>query len=416
MSVKKEVPDYPLFTKDMKKTHTILMPEMLPLHQLFLSKVLKQYGYTVEILKNTGRNVVEEGLKNVHNDTCYPALLVIGQMIDALKSGNYDLNKTALMITQTGGGCRASNYIFLLRKALKKCGLGHIPVISLNIAGLDSAPGFKLTLPILRRAMYAISVADLMMWVANQCYPYEKYKGATDEVVEKWMNHLIHLWSGKIPIRYKQIKDCYMPMLKDFESIRNKTQNKPKVGIVGEIYVKYAPMGNNNLNEFLLSEGAEPVVCGLVDFCLYSLHNGIVTADLYGGDKISKKFSLTAYNFLIKKQHDIINAIKEHGIFEPPYDFNKTRDIAAEYINPGVKMGEGWLLTAEMAELISHGVKNIVCAQPFGCLPNHIVGKGMQNTIKRKHPDANVVAIDYDPGASEINQQNRIKLMLSNAK
>lgn len=392
------------------------MPEMLPLHQLFLSKVLKQYGYNVEILKNTGRDVVEEGLKNVHNDTCYPALLVIGQMIDALKSGNYDLDKTALMITQTGGGCRASNYIFLLRKALKKCGLGHVPVISLNIAGLDSSPGFKLTLPILRRAMYAVAVADLMMWVANQCYPYEKYEGATDEVIEKWMNHLLHLWSGKIPIRYKQITDCYLPMLKDFEAVRNKTERKPKVGIVGEIYVKYAPMGNNNLNEFLISEGAEPVVCGLLDFCLYAIHNGIVTSDLYGGGKIGKRFSSIAYNFLIKKQHDIINVIKQHGVFEPPYDFNKTRDLAINYINPGMKMGEGWLLTAEMAELISHNVKNIVCAQPFGCLPNHIVGKGMQNIIKKKHPDANIVAIDYDPGASEINQQNRIKLMLSNAK
>ena len=392
------------------------MPEMLPIHQLFLSKVLKQYGYNVEILKNTGRDVIEKGLKNVHNDTCYPALLVIGQMIDALESGKYDINKTALMITQTGGGCRASNYIFLLRKALKNCGMGHVPVISLNTAGLDESPGFKLTLPMLRRAMYAVAAGDLLMWVANQCYPYEKEKGETDKVIEKWMDHLLTLWNHKKPVSYKQIKNCYELILSDFEKIRNKTEDKPKVGIVGEIYVKYSPMGNNNLNEFLLSEGAEPVQCGLIDFCLYCLHNGVVTSDLYGGNFFGRKFSSIAYKFLIKKQHDIIDAIKKHGVFDPPYDFNKTKDIASNYINPGVKMGEGWLLTAEMAELINHGVNNIVCTQPFGCLPNHIVGKGMQNTIKRKHPDANIVAIDYDPGASEINQQNRIKLMLANAK
>ena len=412
----KQKPDYPLFTKDMKQTHTILMPEMLPLHQMFLTKVLAQHGYKLEILKNTGRSVVEEGLKNVHNDTCYPALLVIGQMIDALKSGKYDLNKTALMITQTGGGCRASNYIFLLRKALKNCGLGHIPVISLNLSGLDSAPGFKLTLSMLKKAMYAIAAADLMMWVSNQCYPYEKYKGATDEVIEKWMNYIMGLWNSTKSVSYKTIKELYIPMLKDFSSARNKTEDKPKVGIVGEIYVKYAPMGNNNLNEFLISEGAEPVLCGLLDFCMYSLHNGIVTNELYGGGKLSKKLSSIGYNFLLKKQHDIIDCIKIHGEFDPPYDFNKTRDLASTYINPGVKMGEGWLLTAEMGEFIAHGVENIICAQPFGCLPNHIVGKGMLGKIKRKHPEANIVAIDYDPGASEINQQNRIKLMLANAK
>lgn len=400
----------------MKQTHTILMPEMLPLHQMFLTKVFAQHGYKLEILKNTGRDVIEEGLKNVHNDTCYPALLVIGQMINALNSGKYDINKTALMITQTGGGCRASNYIFLLRKALKNCGLGHIPVISLNFAGLDSAPGFKISLSMIKKAIYAISVADLMMWVSNQCYPYEKYDGATDSMIEKWVNLIMDLWHTKKRVQYKDIISMYLPMLKDFSSIRNKTEDKPKVGIVGEIYVKYAPMGNNNLNKFLISEGAEPVVCGLLDFCMYCLHNGEITSELYGGEKFSKRLSKICYNYLLKKQHDIINSIKSHGEFDPPYDFNKTKDIAPKYINKGVKMGEGWLLTAEMGELIAHGVNNIVCTQPFGCLPNHIVGKGMLNTLKRQHPEANIVAIDYDPGASEINQQNRIKLMLANAK
>lgn len=399
----------------MKQTHTILMPEMLPIHQMFLAKVLSQHGYKLEILKNTGKNIVEEGLKNVHNDTCYPALLVIGQMIDALKSGNYDLSKTALMLTQTGGGCRASNYIFLLRKALKNCGLGHIPVISLNLAGLDDAPGFKLNLTMIKKAMFAIASADLIMWAANQCYPYEKYEGATDDVINKWLNKIADVWNEKKSVRYEDIKKLYLPILRDFSEIRDKKTDKPKVGIVGEIYVKYAPMGNNNLNKFLISEGAEPVLCGLLDFCLYCVHNGSVTSELYGGGLIAKQVTKIAYNYLIKKQHDIIDAFKEFGEFDPPYDFNKTRDCASEYIGMGVKMGEGWLLTAEMGELISHDVKNIVCTQPFGCLPNHIVGKGMMNTIKSKHPEANIVAIDYDPGASEINQQNRIKLMLANA-
>lgn len=412
----KETRDYPVFTEEMKKTHTILLPMMLPIHFALMEQILRQHGYRTALLQNNSRNVVNEGLKYVHNDTCYPALLVIGQFIDALKSGKYDPDKTALMITQTGGGCRASNYIFLLRKALKKSGFENVPVISLNVAGLDESPGFKITLPLMIKFVYAMEMGDFLMLLANQTKPYERNPGDTDRVVQRWIQKIIKYWEGKKIIRYGKIKKSYPAILRDFEAISKTNESKIKVGIVGEIYVKYSPMGNNHLEDFLRAEGAETVVPGLMDFCMYCLYNGIVGKKLYGGNPISYLGSLIGYRFFLKKQKGIIKAIKKHGVFDPPLEFSHTVELTKNYINPGVKMGEGWLLTVEMAELIAKGVNNIVCTQPFGCLPNHIAGKGMMNKIKAKHPGANLVAIDYDPGASEVNQQNRIKMMLANAR
>lgn len=408
--------DYPVFTEEMKKTHTILLPMMLPIHFALMEQVLRQHGYKTALLENDSRSVVEEGLKYVHNDTCYPALLVIGQFIDALKSGKYDPDKTALMITQTGGGCRASNYIFLLRKALKKSGFENVPVISLNFAGLDESPGFKLTLPLAIKFVYAAELGDFLMLLSNQCKPYEINSGDTERVVKKWTDRIIGSWAGKKIIRYNKIKKAYPEILRDFEEIPKTTQKKIKVGVVGEIYVKYSPMGNNHLEDFLRSEGAETVVPGLMDFCMYCLYNGIVSKNLYGGSLLGYLGCKIGYKFFLKKQKGMIRAIKKHGVFDSPMEFSHTVRLAGDYINHGVKMGEGWLLTVEMAELISKGVYNVVCAQPFGCLPNHIAGKGMMNEIKAKHPMANLIAIDYDPGASEVNQQNRIKMMLANAK
>jgi len=406
--------DYPVFTEEMKKTHTILLPMMLPLHFTLMCKILHQHGYKAEVLTNDSQAVIDEGLRYVHNDTCYPALLVIGQFIDALKSGKYDPDKTALMITQTGGGCRASNYIFLLRKALKRSGFAQVPVISLNFSGLDSSPGFKLTLPIMMKLVYAAIVGDFIMHISNQCRPYELQAGDTDAVAEKWIQQLLDRWNGKKLISYRYIKSCYKQMLKDFADIPKSKEKKPRVGIVGEIYVKYSPMGNNHLEDFLLAEGMEVVLFGLVDFCQYCICNMSITHELYGGGFLSSILSRIAYRFLWTKQRDMNRAIEKHGVFWAPDDFNNTRKLAEKYIGKGVKMGEGWLLTVEMAELIEKGVPNVVITQPFGCLPNHIVGKGMMNTIKAHHPEANLVAIDYDPGASEVNQQNRIKLMLAN--
>ena len=408
--------EYPVFTEEMKKTHTILLPMMLPIHFTLMCKILHQEGYRAEVLENDGPAVVSEGLKYVHNDTCYPALLVIGQFIAALKSGKYDVHKTALMITQTGGGCRASNYIFLLRKALIKSGFGHVPVISLNAAGLESAPGFKLSLSLGLKLCYAAIAGDFLMHVANQCRPYEKIPGETDRVIDKWIQHLLSEWEGKKLISYRHLKSCYPNMLADFHAIPKTGEKKPRVGIVGEIYVKYSPMGNNRLEEFLLSEGMEVVLFGLADFCQYCLINSVNTHALYGGNLKAALGCRFAYTLLLSMQRDMRRAIEKQGVFWAPDDFNKTRKLAETYIGKGVKMGEGWLLTVEMAELIEKGVHNVICTQPFGCLPNHIVGKGMMNSIKARHPEANLVAIDYDPGASVVNQQNRIKLMLANAK
>ncbi len=410
-----EFDSYPVFTEEMKKTHTILLPMMLPIHFTLMKRILDSFGYKTELLENDSRDVINEGLKNVHNDTCYPALLVIGQMINALKSGKYDPDKVALMITQTGGGCRASNYIYLLRKALKKSGFGQVPVISLNFSGLDSSPGFKLTLPMILRLVYAVVMGDFLMLIKNQCKPYERNPGETDALVQRWLDIILASWSDGALVSYKKMKALYPRILEDFAAIPKTGEKKVRVGIVGEIYVKYSPMGNNHLEDFLLAEGAEPVVPGLIDFCLYCIYNGIEDRKLYGGKMLTSRINRIAYDYFVAKQRDMIEAIRRHGVFDPPMPFPETNRLASQYISHGVKMGEGWLLTVEMAELIHEGVRNIVCTQPFGCLPNHIVGKGMINEIKQKHPDANIVAIDYDPGASEVNQQNRIKLMLANA-
>lgn len=404
-----------VFTEEMKETHTILIPMMLPLHFKMLSEILNQNGYHTELLTNTGHEVVNEGLRNVHNDTCYPALLVIGQMIDALDSGRYDPHKVAFMITQTGGGCRASNYIFLLRKALKKSGYGFVPVISLNTVNLESNPGFRLTPSILIQFLYAVILGDLMMLVSNQCRPYEKIDGETDRLTEKWLNKFCDVFAKVKLMRFGRVKKLIPQMLEEFKAISRTNEQKVKVGVVGEIYVKYSPLGNNNLEKFLLSEGAEVVVPGLLDFCLYCVYNTLIDRKLYGGGIIKDFCYQLVYRYLLGIQKKVIHAIQKQGAFDPPMAFSQVVSLTKNYINPGVKMGEGWLLTTEMAELIAEGVQNIVCTQPFGCLPNHIVGKGMIRAIKDRHPNANIVAVDYDPGASEINQQNRIKLMLANA-
>lgn len=402
------------FTVEMKKTHTILVPQMLPIHFDLIAKVLRQDGYNVEVMKTDHREVVEEGLRSVHNDTCYPALLVIGQFIDALHSGKYDPDKTACLITQTGGGCRASNYIFLLRKALEKNGFGQVPVISLNFSGLEKSSGFQLSLKVLVKLVYSVLYGDFLMCLFNQCVPYESKPGAAQTLVEAWVENLLTQMEGPGFVR---LAANYRAILADFAALpMDRSHPKIKVGIVGEIYVKYAPLGNNNLERYLVSEGAEVVNSGLLDFCLYCVYNGLFDKEIYGWGGKKLLFTKIAAKFLVSKQQQMIREIKKHGLFTPPADFEKTVSMSEGYIDHGVKMGEGWLLTAEMLELIHSGVNNIIAAQPFGCLPNHIVAKGMIRKIKDNFPMANIVAVDYDPGASRINQENRIKLMLANAR
>lgn len=401
-----------IFTEEMKKDYTILVPDMLPIHFKLIIAIYKKFGYNMELLQTSTQNVINEGLKNVHNDTCYPALLVIGQFMDALKSGKYDVNKTALLISQTGGGCRASNYLHLLRKALS-AEFPQVPVLSLNFSGLEKNPAFPMTPAIALRLVYAVLYGDMLMLLYNQCKPYEINPGSTDELLARWEHRLSKLLDGK---NYLMPKPIYKAILRDFAALPRTKEPKPKVGIVGEIYVKYSPLANNHLNEFLLSEGCEPNVPGLLDFVLYCASDAVNDAKLYDKkDKKSLVFSI-GYDVLYKFQKQQIKVIEEHGVFQPPHDFEHLRKCADKYINQGVKMGEGWLITAEMAALAETGTKNIICTQPFGCLPNHIVAKGMSRVIKNAYPDANIVAIDYDPGATKVNQENRIKLMLANAK
>ncbi|MEG1778583.1 MAG: 2-hydroxyacyl-CoA dehydratase, partial [Oscillospiraceae bacterium] len=389
-----------IFTEEMKKTHTILVPNMLPIQfKLFLS-IMRNKGFKMELLETTGPAIVEQGLKNVHNDTCYPALLVIGQLIDALESGKYELDKVALMITQTGGGCRASNYIHLLRKALQKSGYGYIPVVSLNVSGMEKNPGFKLALSDWYQLVYALLLGDLIMHLYHQTKPYEANKGDADAIAQRLTSKISETFKGKSFFTYKLIDKLYDMVLKEFAEMKLTGEKKVKVGIVGEIYVKFSPLGNNNLEKFLLSENTEVVTPGLLDFCLYTVYNGIYDHTLYKRGPVQSAAYKLAYKILLYKQKQLITKIKDTSEFHPPVYFENTRQGVTDYIDLGVKMGEGWLLTAEMVELINDGVRNIICTQPFGCLPNHIVGKGMIRKIKEKNHGVNIVTIDYDPGAS----------------
>lgn len=399
-----------LFTEEMRDTYTILLPQMLPIHFEMLEKIFIRYGYKAELLKTTHPQIVTEGLQDVHNDTCYPALLVIGQMLDALKSGKYDVNKTALMITQTGGGCRASNYIHLLRKALTRNGFGHVPVVSLNVSGMEKNPGFELTIPFAYQLVSALFYGDVIMDVSNQTRPYEINAGETDALIESWVKRLT-----AAPVGLRNFSKIVGEICESFAKVPKQHSDKVKVGVVGEIYVKYAPLGNNNLEEFLRSEDVEVVVPGVMGFIQFMCDHYVVDGKVYGIKKKKAFFSGLFLNYTISIERKIIKIMRRYG-FRPPEDFITKKSLIHGYVSDRNKMGEGWLLTAEMLELVHAGVHNIICAQPFGCLPNHIVGKGMIRAIRNHHPEANIVAIDYDPGATKVNQENRIKLMLSTAR
>lgn len=400
------------FTKEMREDYTILVPNMLPIHFSLIEDIYGKYGYNMEVLSTGGQKVIDEGLKSVHNDTCYPALLVIGQFMDAIKSGNYDNDKIALMITQTGGGCRASNYIHLLRKALHNSGYGHIPVISLNASGLEKNSGFVLTLPMLLEAAAAVVYGDMLMLINNQVKPYEDNKGDSQRLVQEWTEYLPKEINANKGIKPSELKKNLEKIAESFANIPMTKTPKVKVGIVGEIYVKYSSLGNNDLEEFLYKEGCEVMVPGLIGFLLYCVENRVIDTELYGDKKLKGFFSKNLNKILVKYEDAIIDALKKYG-FTAPTGFYHLKDLGEEIIGLGTKMGEGWLLPAEMMELIELEYDNIICAQPFGCLPNHIIGKGVIRKIKKIHKDANIVPIDYDPSATRVNQENRIKLMIA---
>ena len=407
--------EYPKFVASMRKTHTILIPSMLPFHMALFEKALLASGSKVEIMKNEGADVVTEGLKYVHNDTCYPALLVIGQFIDNLNHRT-DHDKLVLLITQTGGGCRASNYIHLLRKALDKAGYGFIPVVSLNASNLEKDSGLKLTYDLIKKIAAAMTYGDEIMYLYNKTRSYETEPGSAKKLALSWVEKIGRLYERKKGVSYSALKKNLRKIAKSFDALSlDLSHALPKVGVVGEIYVKYAALGNNHLEEFLVSERAEVMVPGLYGFILYCLYNSIYDSEFYGHGKIKKLGAKFIIWYLRRREKLMINSMK-HTKFTPMKYFSHTKDLSEGILSHGTKMGEGWLLTAEMMELVEIGYDNIICTQPFGCLPNHICGKGVMKKIKSLHPDANIVAIDYDPSATKVNQENRIKLMLAIAR
>ena len=403
----------PEFTAEMRDKYTILVPNMLPVHWKMMQKVFQVNGYKVDVLNNQGPHIAQLGLQYVHNDTCYPALLVIGQFIDALKSGKWDTHKVALMITQTGGGCRASNYIHLLRKALKKAGYDYIPVISLNLSGLEKTEGFSLTLPLIRQLLATLAYGDMMTLLANQIRPYENNKGEADVLTDKWVEELSQQFGSKKGLALGDIKENYQKIAEEYSRIPVTKTEKKKVGVVGEIYIKYASLGNNQLEEFLASQDCEVMVPGILAFILFKTDNRLEDIRLYGGNKIKYLVIKMLFDYIQKIETSMLEALKPYPQFIAPSTYKELKEYVQPFVGYGNKMGEGWLLTAEMIELVNHGFSNIICAQPFGCLPNHIVGKGMIRKIRETYPQANIVPIDYDPSATKANQENRIKLMLS---
>ncbi len=405
-----------LFTKEMKEEYTILCPTMIDIHFRLVLEVMRSFGYKVQLLSTESPNIAQEGLKYVHNDTCYPALLVIGQFIDALNSGKYDVNKVALIITQTGGGCRASNYIHLLRKALLRAGYPQVPVISFSINGMEKNPGFSLSIPFLRKMISSLYYGDVLMQLKNNIEPYEQNAGETEQNVEKWIAKLSGQLRKGEGLSRKQFAQNSKEIVEDFAAIPYHRTPKVKVGIVGEIYVKYAAIANNGLEAFLRSEGCEVYMPGIVNFVLFKIDNRLDDIKLYGGNTLKYQINKILLDYLLSLQNVMIRAFRERPELLAPGDYYHVKNLVKDVIGYGNKMGEGWLLPAEILELIEAGYENIVCAQPFGCLPNHICGKGMIRKIKEVDDRANIVPIDYDPSATRVNQENRIKLMLSIAK
>lgn len=405
-----------VFTKKMRKDgYTILCPQMSPIHFDLLEPVFKKHGYNIVVMDNDNRSAIDMGLKYVNNDACFPSITVVGQIMDAVLSGKYDTDRLAIIMTQTGGCCRASNYVGFIRRALEKAGLGHIPVISLNANGMEKNEGFVITPSLLFTSLKAVVIGDLLMRCLYRVRPYEAVRGNANALHKKWKKIAVDsLINPKSKWKYKSV--C-RGIVNDFDRMKlAKGLVKPRVGIVGEILVKYMPLANNHLVDLLEREGAEAVVPDLMDFLNYCAYNSVYKHRFLGTSKISSKLAETVVKAIRLLRKPAIDALKASRRFEPPMKIEDIASLAKPIISLGNQYGEGWLLTGEMAELIRSGVPNIVCIQPFACLPNHVVGKGAIKALKKEYPQANIVAVDYDPGASEVNQFNRIKLMLSTAQ
>ncbi|MFR8519109.1 MAG: 2-hydroxyglutaryl-CoA dehydratase, partial [Emergencia timonensis] len=385
---------------------------MSPFHFTYLEEAMIACGYNAVLLPPVDKNSVEEGLKYINNDACYPTIVTLGQIISALKSGEYDLDKTAVFMSQTGGGCRASNYVALLRKALKDLGMEQVPVVSFNTVGLEKNPGFKITPQMGMRLAVGVVYGDLIMRVLYATRPYEKVPGTCQAILDKWHDKIVR---NVIHFNKRDYYANLKGITEDFDRVERTGEKKPKVGVVGEILVKYHPNANNNIVDIIESEGGEAVVLDLLDFFLYGMYSKKFNYERLSGSYKQmwvNKLGIIAVEWLRKP---LRKALRESEHFEEPSHIEETAEAASQIISIGNQCGEGWLLTGEMVELIHSGVENVVCLQPFACLPNHVTGKGMMKAIRKMNPKANIAAIDYDPGASDVNQLNRIKLMMATA-
>ncbi len=401
------------FTEEMQKDYTVLVPQMSPIHFNILEPAMKHMGINVAMLPDANKEVVDTGLKYVNNDACYPSIIVVGQLMHAITSGKYDVNKLAVVMTQTGGGCRATNYVGFIRRALAKAGYGQIPVIALSVQGFEKNSGFKWNVKTIKCAMQALIYGDLFMRVLYRTRPYEAVPGSANKLHKKWE----HRCKRSMQDGGKHFKQIVNGIVRDFDNLPlNEDVKKPRVGIVGEILVKFLPSANNHLVDLLEAEGAEAVMPDLLDFFMYSFYNNNYKHEFLGRSKKSARNANLGIWALEQLRKPMVEALKKSNRFEPPVHISHIAEYAKPIVSIGNQTGEGWFLTGEMVELIKSGAPNIVCCQPFACLPNHIIGKGVIKELRKVYPDSNIVAIDYDPGASEVNQVNRIKLMLATAR
>ena len=404
-----------VFTEEMRKTYTILCPQMSPIHFDLIEPAFRASGFQLEVLPDSDKTAIDTGLKYVNNDACYPSLVVVGQIMTAILSGRYNPEKLAVIVTQTGGGCRASNYIGFIRRALCKAGYPDIPVISMNLSGLEKNPGFRITPRLAVKGLYGLVFGDIFLRALYRMRPYEKVPGAADRLHEKWKKRCQEFLSSAHASHRRFVRLC-KEIIEDFDRLPiYENLKKPRVGVVGEILVKFSPSANNHIVDLLEAEGAEAVVPDLMDFLLYCFKNNEFKADYLGKKRSSARKGRLGIKALEWLRKPAVKAFERSLHFVPPGNIDKMGDMASRFVSLGNQTGEGWFLTGEMLELIENGVHNIVCTQPFGCLPNHVVGKGVIKELRRVYPKSNVVAIDYDPGASEVNQLNRLKLMLATA-
>lgn len=404
------------FTLKMKKDYTILIPDMAKLHFRLIEPILSRQGFHIDLMGAEGPEVLQKGLKYVHNDICYPALLITGQMLTAMESGKYDPNKVAMVITQSGGGCRDSNYIHLMRKAFEKAGYPNVPFISANIWGMEMNSGINLSPRTLLMALAGMIYGDMLMIVSNQVRPYEINKGETDALIDRWIERLTATFKKGRGFMPKAIEKNLQAIGADFAAIPIQKVPKVKVAVVGELFLKYSVPGNNHLEEFLTEQDCEVFMPSMLGFGVYKTNGALEDLRLYGGKPFKKLIMEIVMKFLFNVEDLLIRNIEAYDVFTAPERVNTLKERAEGVIGIGNGMGEGWYLAAEMLEMADHGYENIICVQPFGCLPSHVCIKGMMNKVRRIDPRVNAVDIEYDPGATKVNQENRIKLMLAVAK